>query len=121
MVYVISIIVACTICVSLRYLENKRINDPYHSSNKSSDNLYYTEEPDVKQVQKSRKTAAGHICYRRRTTEEWKEVNPVLGDGEIVYDSTINAFKVGDGKKAFMELDYISGCLGLYGDTSDMK
>lgn len=70
MVYVISIMVACTICVSLRYLENKRINDPYHSSNKSSDNLYYTEEPDVKQVQKSRKTAAGHICYRRRTTEE---------------------------------------------------
>ena len=53
MVYVISIIVVCVICVSLRCLENKRINDlpHYNPSNKSSDNPSHGSD-DVKSIQK---------------------------------------------------------------------
>jgi peptidoglycan hydrolase-like protein with peptidoglycan-binding domain len=69
MVYIISIIVACTICVSLRYLENKRINDPphYNPSNKSSD------KSDVKSVQKKLANAGYPIkidgVYGEKTAE----------------------------------------------------
>ena len=140
MVYIISIIVVCTICVSLRYLENKRINDPphYNPSNKPSD------KSDVKSIQKKLVNAGYPIkigdgygvktaeavkkfqnsckttaMIRQGTTYELEAIDPVLGDGEIVFDNTKHALKIGDGKKTFTELDYIYS--GLYGDISDMK
>lgn len=127
-------------CVSSRYLENKRINDlpHYNLSNKPSDksdiksiqkklvNAGYPIKIDgvygvktteaVKEFQKSHKTTA---MIRQGTTYELEAIDPVLGDGEIVFDNTKHALKVGDGKKTFTELDYIYS--GLYGDTSDMK
>ena len=58
------------------------------------------------------------IWLRQGTTEEWEEVDPVLGNGEIVFDSTEYALKVGDGKKTFTELDYISGGVNNLGKAS---
>jgi peptidoglycan hydrolase-like protein with peptidoglycan-binding domain len=142
MVYIISIIVACTICVSLRYLENKRINDPphYNPSNKSSDksdiksiqkklaNAGYPIKIDgvygektaeaVKEFQKSRKTSANRMLLWCGTTEDLEEANPILADGEIVFDRSTNTVKLGDGKNAFTELDYIGA---TYKETSDTK
>jgi len=142
MVYIVSIIVVCAICVSSRYLENKRINDSphYSSSNKSSDksdikniqkklvNAGYPIKIDgvygektaeaVEKFQKSRKISDNRMLLWCGTTEELEEANPVLGDGEIVFDRSTNTVKVGDGKKAFTELDYIGG---TYKETSNMN
>ena len=111
MVYIVSIIVACIICVLMRYLENKRINDPphYKLTNKSSDNLSYKIDGIYGEKTKyTIKKTTGGLRLRRGTTEMWK-ANPVLGDGEIVFDRTAYGLKVGDGKKTFTELDYIGG------------
>ena len=48
------------------------------------------------------------ICLRGGTEEEWKRVDPILQANEIVYDSTNNAFKVGDGTHKWSELEYTS-------------
>lgn len=77
----------------------------------------------VKEFQKSHKITkipADHhmLCLRRGTTESWEKIDPVLGNGEIVFDSTKYALKVGDGKKTFTELDYIGG---THKETSDTK
>ena len=47
------------------------------------------------------------ICLRAGTTDEWETANPILGMGEIVFDITKSALKVGDGEHAFRSLDYI--------------
>ena len=47
------------------------------------------------------------IWLRTGTTAEWESNNPVLGLGEIVYDLTKGAIKVGDGEQDFKSLDYI--------------
>ena len=47
------------------------------------------------------------IWIRTGTTEEWETVNPILGLGEIVFDVTKGAIKIGDGKSSFNALDYI--------------
>lgn len=47
------------------------------------------------------------LSLRTGTTPEWGKANPILHLGEIVYDSTMNAFKVGDGTKTYSTLDYI--------------
>lgn len=52
-------------------------------------------------------TSTSYIYLKRGTTEEWEAENPVLENGEIVYDQTKKAIKVGDGNTAFIDLDYI--------------
>lgn len=47
------------------------------------------------------------IWLRTGTTTEWESTNPLLGLGEIVYDITKGAIKVGDGEHQFRSLDYI--------------
>ena len=47
------------------------------------------------------------ICLRSGTTDEWTTENPVLKYGEIVFDSTLYAFKCGDGEHSFTQLQYI--------------
>ena len=51
------------------------------------------------------------IQIRRDTTANWENVDPILADGEIGFDTTVNRFKVGNGVKAWSELDY-SGSSG---------
>lgn len=48
------------------------------------------------------------ICLRGGTEEEWTRVDPILQANEIAYDSTNNAFKVGDGTHKWSELEYTS-------------
>lgn len=47
------------------------------------------------------------IWLRTGTTAEWEAENPILGIGEIVFDITKGAIKIGDGEHAFRSLDYI--------------
>ncbi len=47
------------------------------------------------------------ICLRSGTTDEWETEDPILKMGEIVFDSTLHAFKCGDGEHSFTQLDYI--------------
>lgn len=52
-------------------------------------------------------TSTSYIYLKRGTSQEWDDLNPVLGNGEIVYDETKHAIKVGDGISRFADLDYI--------------
>ncbi|MCZ4069228.1 hypothetical protein O1W71_16270 [Microbacterium sp. H37-C3] len=46
------------------------------------------------------------ITIRRGTTAEWAAANPVLGDGEMGYDSTLKRVKVGDGVVSWVGLGW---------------
>jgi len=43
---------------------------------------------------------------RRGTTSQWNTADPTLNAGEIGYNTTLGAFKVGDGSTVWSELDY---------------
>jgi len=47
------------------------------------------------------------ICLRSGTKDEWETEDPVLKFGEAVFDTTLIAFKVGDGEHSFTQLKYI--------------
>ena len=47
------------------------------------------------------------ICLRTGTTAEWESSNPLLQLGEIAFDLTKNAIKIGDGEHPFRQLQYI--------------
>lgn len=52
-------------------------------------------------------TSTSYIYLKRGTTEEWEALDPILSNGEIVYDETKQAIKVGDGITKFSDLNYI--------------
>lgn len=52
-------------------------------------------------------TVSHDIWLRSGTTAEWEAENPILGLGEIVFDITKGAIKIGDGEHQFRQLDYI--------------
>jgi hypothetical protein len=49
---------------------------------------------------------AVRIQMRRGTTSEWNAADPTLNEGEIGYNTTLAAFKIGDGETIWSELDY---------------
>lgn len=49
---------------------------------------------------------AVRIQMRRGTTSQWNTADPVLNSGEIGYNETLGAFKVGDGSTVWSSLDY---------------
>ena len=49
---------------------------------------------------------ASRIQIRRGTTTEWSNANPVVGQGELVYNTTLDQIKIGDGTTAFASLEY---------------
>lgn len=49
------------------------------------------------------------IQYRRGTAAQWAEVNPVLASGEVGFDRTNNAIRIGDGVLPWSALDPIGG------------
>ena len=49
---------------------------------------------------------AVRIQMRRGTTSEWNSADPILNEGEIGYNSTLAAFKVGNGIDVWSDLDY---------------
>ncbi len=52
-------------------------------------------------------TVSHDICLRSGTSDEWETEDPILKYGEVVWDSTKNAFKCGDGEHPFTKLEYI--------------
>lgn len=46
------------------------------------------------------------IQLRRGTTTQWSTANPVLADGEIGLDTTLDKFKIGDGTTAWNSLSF---------------
>jgi len=46
------------------------------------------------------------IQMRRGTTSQWNTADPTLNEGEIGYNTTLGAFKIGDGNTIWSELDY---------------
>ena len=53
------------------------------------------------------------IQLRRDTAANWAAANPVLAEGEIGMDMTVNAFKVGDGSSAWNDIDYAGTDISL--------
>ena len=47
------------------------------------------------------------MCVRNDTQANWESNNPVLGAGEIGYDTTNDNFKIGDGTTAWNSLKYM--------------
>ena len=53
-------------------------------------------------------TSSNDIWIRSGTYAEWIDADPILGDGEIIYDKTNNSIIIGDGTHKFSELSYIA-------------
>lgn len=49
---------------------------------------------------------ADQIQFRRGTAAQWAAANPVLGSGELGYETDTKYFKLGDGVTAWNSLDY---------------
>ncbi len=64
-------------------------------------------------------TSSNDIWLRSGTYNEWTTADPVLGDGEIVFDKTNNSLIIGDGLHRFSELTYIQAS-GLLTDELDL-
>lgn len=52
------------------------------------------------------KTLSTRIAMRNDTAENWTTKNPVLLKGEFGVETDTNKFKIGDGNKAWADLDY---------------
>jgi len=48
------------------------------------------------------------IQVRRGTTEEWTTANPILKEGEIGFDISVNKIKIGDGIRNYLNLPFIA-------------
>jgi len=58
----------------------------------------------------------GRFQLRRDTAQNWTSSNPVLADGEIGYEKDTNKFKVGNGVKHWIELDYFQSSVAVVYD-----
>ena len=56
---------------------------------------------------------ASKIQLRRDSTANWASVNPVLAEGEIGINTTIDQYKIGDGATAWNSLAYSSANISL--------
>lgn len=70
---------------------------------------------------------ATRMRQRRGTASQWTSANPILGSGEIGWESDTNKFKIGDGTNHWADLPYfvdqdsISTSLGDYVETSTLE
>lgn len=62
---------------------------------------------------------ATRMLQRRGTTAQWTAANPVLGAGEIGFDTTTGDFKIGDGSNRWLDLDYFLDSSGINGSLED--
>ena len=46
---------------------------------------------------------------KRGTAQRWETLNPVLLEGEPGYETDAGGLKIGDGKTAWKELEYLGG------------
>lgn len=56
------------------------------------------------------------VWIRTDNHENWYTNDPILGVGEIVYDSTYHSFKVGNGVHKYSELNFIGFSQNEYSD-----
>ena len=56
---------------------------------------------------------------RQGTADQWLTVDPVLGAGEIGFETDTNSFKIGDGVNSWNTLDYFTNETGLAASLSD--
>lgn len=56
------------------------------------------------------------IQIRAGSTEEWELMDPVLEINELTYDTTKKAFKVGDGRHHWSEIEYFGVLDNIEGD-----
>lgn len=63
------------------------------------------------------------IQFRRGTSSQWASVDPILGQAEPGYDSTVGGIKIGDGVSRWSELPWEGGGGGggpvTYADLPD--
>ena len=78
-----------------------------NGTNKWSDLAYAFDAGAAISIDGGSVASTNYIYLKRGTSEEWEEANPVLGNGEIVYDETKKAIKIGDGNSRFTDLEYI--------------
>jgi hypothetical protein len=56
---------------------------------------------------------ATRIQVRRGSTSDWNTANPILNEGEIGYNITLGAIKVGDGSSVWADLEYLVDAASL--------
>lgn len=56
---------------------------------------------------------AVRIQVRRGTSSEWNDADPILNEGEIGYNTTVAAFKIGDGQNIWSDLDYYQTAVSI--------
>lgn len=62
------------------------------------------------------------IQFRRGTSSQWNAANPVLGPGEMGYETDTRKIKIGDGLLSWTSLEYISGLIsGRLIDLDDVS
>jgi len=52
------------------------------------------------------------ITFRKGSTQEWEQYDPVLMAGEPAYNTNLNKLKLGDGTSKWSELSYLEGLGG---------
>lgn len=64
------------------------------------------------------------VQFRRDTKARWKEVNPVLMEGEVGLEIDTNNIKMGDGVHAWNELEYgvgIENITSEFGNSENLS
>ena len=56
---------------------------------------------------------ATRIQVRRGSTSDWNTANPILNEGEIGYNTTLGAIKIGDGSSVWADLEYLVDAASL--------
>lgn len=60
----------------------------------------------------------GRVYNRSDTSTNWSDNNPVLGSGEIGFETDTGLMKIGDGVTAYNALKYYGGSGGIAADGS---
>lgn len=61
------------------------------------------------------------LSFRKGTTQEWKDNDPILISGEPSVDTTLNKFKIGNGVDKWSDLPYIESLGGAGEWTNDLS
>ena len=61
------------------------------------------------------------LTFRKGSTQEWRDNDPILLQGEPSIDTTLNKFKIGNGLDKWSQLPYIESLGGSGEWTNDMS
>lgn len=60
----------------------------------------------------------GKYLQRRDTSNNWKNRNPVLSDGELGFETDTKKFKIGNGTDDWKSLEYVADKTSFIYDTN---